>query len=254
MTHPSDDALAGLLIGDDTSDQWLAEHVSQCSLCQAVVAELADVELLLTEFGDAEFPAPSTATWDRIVAATTSSSSENAAESSAELAPTPAPTDKGTGRIVPLPSRRDRARPSRTPWLTAAAAVALVVGGVTVGRLTAPVPDPGRSVATSTLTSLDGTRTLGSAEVRQSAGQSVLHVRPQQLTAPAGGFVEVWLINTDGVRMVSVGVLVPGQDATLVIPADALSQGYRIVDLSNEAFDDKPTHSGDSIMRGTLPT
>ena len=63
------------------------------------------------------------------------------------------------------------------------------------------------------------------------------------------GYVEVWLINTDGKRMVSLGVLSTTQ-ATFPVPPDAIAQGYTIVDLSREQFDDKPQHSGDSVMRG----
>ena len=51
----------------------------------------------------------------------------------------------------------------------------------------------------------------------------------------------------------AAGLLDPGHDATFVIPADLVAQGYRVVDISNELFDDKPAHSGDSIMRGSLP-
>ena len=66
------------------------------------------------------------------------------------------------------------------------------------------------------------------------------------------GYVEVWLINTDGKRMVSLGVM-SGTQGTFPIPPNAIEQGYKIVDLSREQFDDKPQHSGDSVMRRTLP-
>ncbi len=32
-----------------------------------------------------------------------------------------------------------------------------------------------------------------------------------------------------------------------------IDQGYVIVDISKEQFDDKPAHSGDSLLRGQLP-
>ena len=38
---------------------------------------------------------------------------------------------------------------------------------------------------------------------------------------------------------------------TFPIPPNAIEQGYKIVDLSREQFDDKPQRSGDSVMRGT---
>jgi hypothetical protein len=54
--------------------------------------------------------------------------------------------------------------------------------------------------------------------------------------------------------MVSVGVLPPDtSEKRFPIAADLLTRGYLIVDVSREAFDDKPQHSGDSLLRGTLP-
>jgi hypothetical protein len=65
----------------------------------------------------------------------------------------------------------------------------------------------------------------------------------------------VWLINKDLERMVSVGVLEPGErDQSFAIPQELLDQGYVIVDISREGFDDAPQHSGDSVVRGTLAT
>jgi hypothetical protein len=55
--------------------------------------------------------------------------------------------------------------------------------------------------------------------------------------------------------MVSVGVLEPGEPAqSFAIPQALLDQGYVIVDISREGYDDSPQHSGDSVVRGTLPT
>lgn len=67
------------------------------------------------------------------------------------------------------------------------------------------------------------------------------------------GYLEVWLINADGKRMVSVGVLRPGESGTFPVTQALIDQGYVIVDISKEQFDDKPAHSGDSLLRGQLP-
>lgn len=62
------------------------------------------------------------------------------------------------------------------------------------------------------------------------------------------------LFNSDLKRMVSVGVLPPDtSEKRFPIAADLLTRGYLIVDVSRDAFDDKPQHSGDSLLRGTLP-
>ena len=82
-----------------------------------------------------------------------------------------------------------------------------------------------------------------------------LAVRTDPLDAPSGGYLEVWLINEDLQRMVSVGVLRPGvADQSFTIPQELLDEGYVIVDISREGFDASPEHSGDSIVRGALAT
>ena len=55
--------------------------------------------------------------------------------------------------------------------------------------------------------------------------------------------------------MVSVGVLRPdAAEQTFPIPQELLDEGYVIVDISREGFDDAPEHSGDSVVRGSLAT
>ncbi|MFG1817904.1 anti-sigma factor [Kribbella sp. NPDC049174] len=63
---------------------------------------------------------------------------------------------------------------------------------------------------------------------------------------PAGGgfrrgFYEVWLINADGKRMVSLGVLDPCTGGTFQVPAELTSQDYQIVDVSLEPRDGNPS-------------
>ena len=67
------------------------------------------------------------------------------------------------------------------------------------------------------------------------------------------GYLEVWLLNADGKRMVSVGVLGPGEQGSFPISQSLIDQGYVIVDISREHFDESPAHSGDSLLRGKLP-
>jgi hypothetical protein len=70
--------------------------------------------------------------------------------------------------------------------------------------------------------------------------------------SPGSGYVEVWLINTDGKRMVSVGVLSNGTSGVFPVAKGLIDAGYLIVDISRERLDDKPQHSGDSVVRGKL--
>ena len=274
MTHPSDDALAGLAIGDADVPPEVADHAASCQRCQGVLGELADFGVLLAEHSSVERPEPSSHVWEGIRAATLDLSPGISSAQPDSVASADGSPEGSAQRLGDMAGRRAAraASPARgmPPWAMAAAAAALVVAGFSVGRFTSSTAgssiaqptvtsSPSRSAGSGTvvtaarLTSLDGARALGDADVESVAGQLVLHVRAGSITAPAGGYLEIWLINTDGVRMVSVGLLEPGREATVVVPPGLLEQGYRIVDVSNEMLDDKPAHSGDSVMRGSLP-
>ena len=70
---------------------------------------------------------------------------------------------------------------------------------------------------------------------------------------PGDGYLEVWLINRDLTRMVSVGVI-PADAPQIVLPIsqELIDEGYVIVDISREHFDDQPAHSGETLVRGEL--
>lgn len=216
--HPSDETLAGLLIGDDTTEAD-TEHVAQCEVCQQTLAELSHVDLLLRSHTD-ELTAPDPQAWDVVA-------------------------DQTMPRAAVVKPRW------RRPALVAAAVLLFAAGGV-LGRLSADRSETVEVTQRATLMSMDGRLARGSAELVRAADHTALRVRARDVTPPADGYVEVWLINTDGKRMVSVGMLPAAAEVTLAVPEDLLAQGYRIVDLSNEAYDDRPAHSGDSLMRGTL--
>ena len=120
---------------------------------------------------------------------------------------------------------------------------------------TGPTPRRRPSPSASTnLDTLDTQQVKGTADVVRHDGTLDLAVRTQPID-PAGGYLEVWLLNEDVKRMVSVGVLEPGRrEQSFTIPRDLLDEGYVVVDISREGFDDSPQHSGDSVVRGTLAT
>ena len=141
---------------------------------------------------------------------------------------------------------------SRRGWLIGAAAAGIaigVAGAQLLPRLTGSQPT---LVAQTTLDTLDTKKPGGEATLTTSAGALELTLSLTPLD-PGSGYLEVWLINTDLKRMVSIGVL-PGGASQQVFPitASLIDQGYRIVDISREQFDNKPEHSGDSVLRGTL--
>jgi hypothetical protein len=107
-------------------------------------------------------------------------------------------------------------------------------------------------VASTQLASLDDQAAArGTAEVRRHDGQVVLHVEGEELGGP-DGIREVWLINVDGTRMVSLGLLASGEAGDFAFPKRLLDEGYRIVDISSEPVDGDPAHSGQSLARGTI--
>ena len=106
-------------------------------------------------------------------------------------------------------------------------------------------------VSSVDLSAVDGSQKLGRADLLDQGGETELQVSTAAMPATPG-FVEVWLLKDDGKRMLSIGVL-DSQNGVFAVPPSALAQGYRIVDLSRELYDNDARHSGDSIMRGTLP-
>ncbi len=135
------------------------------------------------------------------------------------------------------------------------------IGGVIVGaaigaggmRLLPADTSPGVPIKSAVLTPLEREdEKLGVAELRPlDAGYSLVVDVPEGADHP-GGYIEVWLINVDLARMVSVGVFAAGSSAQFYVSDELIDSGYLIVDLSNEEFDDEPRHSGDTIMRGEL--
>lgn len=277
--HPDEEYLADLAIGEpDTASA--ARHVDSCSECTAVVVELRAVEDLLRSTSKEHLSEPSPELWHRIARATFAPDSvEDAAGhgtaddtarygiavQTAELpetAETGGDTDVTGDASSAVSTVADISRPRRggsthrslRPWLAGVAAAASLVVGVALGQWW-PTDDGSAEslVASTSLHTLDEAgQSLGEADVvRGASGEYLLKVNTSAFQRDPQGYVEVWLINADGKRMISVGTL--AEDATtLPIPSEALDQGYRIVDVSREQYDDKPAHSGDSVMRGTL--
>ncbi|RMB57495.1 anti-sigma factor [Tessaracoccus antarcticus] len=184
-----------------------------------------------------EWSAPSPGMWDRITK---------------ELAFSP-PAAPETS--APAPQGSAPANPGRRALFFGAGG--LVVGaalGVAGFRFAGSVADVrDAAVKRAVLTPLDkADEKLGIAELRpEKVGYTLVVDVPKGVTH-TGGYVQVWLINVDGKRMISVGIFTAGTAGDFFIDDALIDAGYLIVDLSNEEFDDEPRHSGDTIMRGEL--
>lgn len=161
---------------------------------------------------------------------------------------------QSTSSSTAAPLRRRQRRPA-VAWLAAACAAGVLagVGGtVLADRLREPEDPSPRTIATAQLGPLDSEEERGSARVEEREGQVFLEVTAEDVDV-SRGYAEVWLINRDGERMVSVGVMEEdGRTVSFPISRALLDEGYVVVDISREEFDEDPTHSGDTVVRGSL--
>jgi len=141
----------------------------------------------------------------------------------------------------------------RTRWAaTAAAAVTgLAVGAALTAVVLADEPSRPDTVATAALSVPAGEGAAsGTATLVEQNGRSTLVVDTHGLTAK-GGYFEVWLLDTTG-QMYALGVLPEESSARLAVPEGISVSRFNIVDISAQQFNGDPSHSHDSVLRGTL--
>jgi anti-sigma-K factor RskA len=228
-THLDEELLAQWAFEQVEPDAEAAEHLRTCAACTAQLAELR--QLVVAADGLPAVETPPAEVWRRVTAEL--GLSGESASSSLD--------SRGAGGVSGGWTRRA---------VALAAGVAVIAGiGIGVGG-TLLLGSDDQPLAVVQLSPLAGKTGSGTAGLVDGGRQ--LKVSASGLVA-AGGYYEVWLINEDGKRMVSLGVLAAGHDGTFQVPGDLPAQGYRIVDVSLEPDDGNPAHSLDSVIRGTLP-
>lgn len=150
-----------------------------------------------------------------------------------------------SGTVVPMRSRRRTA-----PWIALAAAVGVVLGGAIGASVMRSTPP--EIVASVPLEPLAAYSAAGTASVEVVDGTEMLAVDVTGLPA-TDGYFEVWLLAPDSSSMIALGTLGPDEKAVLPLPAGVSLADYPVVDISAEPYDGDPTHSTDSVVRGTLP-
>ncbi|RZU53429.1 anti-sigma-K factor rskA [Krasilnikovia cinnamomea] len=238
MQHLDPDRLVLLALSEELEDLTELDHLEHCAGCRHEIQALRDVAGIGSQTdGLRDLPAPAEHVWQAI---------EAGVASSRPPAEPPAP-------VVDLAAHQ--ARRSRPRWLApvisaAAAAVFAVAGTVGFDRLTDRQPDT-RVTARATLAPLETVPASAGGDVRVlSDGRLLIDVRNLPLTS---GFHEVWLLDPDTPgKMVAIGSLPDTARAQLAVPPGTDLARYRLVDVSDEPHDGDATHSGKSLLRGTL--
>lgn len=255
MPHLTDDQLALLAVdGEPALSRDDALHLASCPACQRERAAYAEITAALRD--PVALVRPSEDVWARIAAeldlddvAAPPAADDAAPGPQLAVVPRPAPTPASddTDNVIPL------RRPGGRPWirriaLAAAASFALGVGSM--AAFNALTSGPASEIVQATgLDPLPGWDTEGQATLKRVDGELVLVVELPE--TDVDGYREVWLIDRNVERLVSLGTM-NGERGEFTIPAGLDLDEYVIVDVSREDFDGNPTHSGDSIVRGTF--
>jgi hypothetical protein len=234
VSHPDPERLVLLALGEP--DDTTAGHLVSCERCTAEVASLRAVAHTGAESQEVrDLPAPPARVWAAI----------------ASSVPQPSRVDN----VVTLVPRR------RREWLrlavTAVAAAAIgIVGTLGVTRLLTerPTPTPPASVVARANLEAFPSAPLGAggeARVLGTGDAARLHLHVTGLPLSTG-YYEVWLIDPATMRMFSLGHLTDSGDVLLPLNSTVDLRQYSIVDVSAEEYDNVQTHSGRSLLRGTL--
>ena len=208
VTHPDDDALAAIALGDP-APSGATEHVRSCPQCSEELAALRDTMTTLRAPVPELVAPPSLGVGrgDR-----RGSTGSRTSRHPPTRHPRPASRPRWhRASVVDAGDDLARQRATRTArrrfpvaWVAGAAAAGLVVGAVGA-RLVAGEEAPAPVTVTSTsLDTLDTRQARGTADVVRDGGRLDLAVSTQPID-PGNGYLEVWLINKDLKRMVSVG-------------------------------------------------
>jgi hypothetical protein len=247
MQHLDPETLALLALGEAVDTPADRAHLDECPECGRELLSLESVARVgrgsfsadATAPAAGELSVPSARVWSSIVSElglTDVTPPIEADGGSKPHAPRLAP-------VIPMRSRVVRR------VAAAAAAIALIAAGGLAWQLLRP--DAPELLATATLDAFpDWPTARGEATVRiGDDGERLVTVT---IEAPDdGGYREAWLITGDASALVSLGV-VRDSTTTFTVPDDIDLDRYDLVDVSAEADDGDPAHSGDSIVRGKL--
>ncbi len=264
MSHLNDEQFALLTLeGYHILTPEAAAHLETCEQCRNEITAYLGVVDALHEGVTLE--QPSGDVWDRIAAELDAEPVDLASRRRRVSPPPDTETDGSApaGAATPVIDSQPTAAPvvplrpgtsAEGRWvrrLAFAAAASFALGAASTVVLGQLINRPNAEVIQAIgLDPLPGWEAEGTATLKQSNGDTILVI---DLPEPEmdDGFREVWLIDSNVERLVSLGTMT-GDHAEFTIPAGLDLDEYVVVDVSREHFDGDPTHSGDSIVRGVL--
>ncbi|MFF5226511.1 anti-sigma factor [Dactylosporangium sp. NPDC000521] len=272
MSHLEPERLVLLALGEETLDQHETGHLDTCGRCRTEVDELRDVAGLGRQTQRLrDLPPPPEHVWQRI-----------RAELAATDRATPPPavtlhTDPPSTAPRPRVASADSVRPADSPvrrrhgWrVTAAvaaaaavlAAIAAAAGTALVLRDGPAAPAVASCPAGSPRVSLEALPGApagagGYACLVSVDGERKLFVHAEGMPTQPDGDYEAWLLDSTSLqapapRMQALGVMGAKPDQQLTVPSTLDLSRFNIVDISAEPHDGDATHSGKSLLRGTL--
>ncbi|MPY09819.1 anti-sigma factor domain-containing protein [Arthrobacter bussei] len=253
MQHLDPESISLAALGEDL-DESARAHLDGCDTCAMEVDDLHEVVRVARAGDDGHLDSPDPAVWAGIHAelglGPAHLEDPLTRTASARGGLRAVGTGPGPGDVTPMKGRSFR-RPFGVRHLAAAATVGVLVGGGALWAVQVFASPPAPEVLAETvLEPLDGSTAEGTATVVSGEG-GVRSLDVRSTAGEGGGFEEVWLIAPELDRMYSLGVL-HGGDGSLTIPDSVDLDEFPIVDVSDEPLDGDPTHSGVSVLRGTL--
>jgi anti-sigma-K factor RskA len=244
--HCDPEVLALRALGESAGTSDDDAHLRSCERCQADLRSLSATVQTARKSEPLESPSPHV--WPAIRSELGMASDEPRA--AADPAP---PADPRP----PRPTRGEHRRRRVWPLLVVTALIGVLAGvGATVLAERLRSDSSSNPVAATPLDPFPGWQLRGNAEVtRASGGIRELRVNLTVEESPTSdpGFREVWLIDRQVSKMVSLGILA-GDSGIFAVPQGLDLADYPVVDVSFEPLDGQPAHSGESIARGILPT
>jgi hypothetical protein len=279
--HTDPEVLALVALGEsEAASSEDLDHIAHCPSCERELSELGHLSRVGRTISDHfTLETPSPAVWNRI-----RDQLGFGAEFSSDLVPPPVvdlrPADRGavspvspeTRPLVAVPSPGDEPSLGRAPErsrreqldrptpgrrrvlsLALAAGLALLAGiGGTLAwqRLTTTTDTVISSAPLQALPAWSGAAGVATLE-EDAAGNKIL-VITMETPRPVDGIQQVWLADSTATKMTPIGPLSqPGQRFPL--PKDLDVNRFPLVDISVQQPGGNPAHSGNSIVRGTLP-